>query len=167
MTIFQSPQRVAIALRDNTLSEREKLNFLWVSIAIASIFGQASILGALAQPNIYGLVQLVPWGVEIWGIVVSYRANCRGDNQHFLERFVCLTTSLAIRAFLVYFVLTALIRSLSSLIYLPQLYSLQFLLTQLIVIGMFLYIYLHLKQLIAIAASSDGAGQRETGNGGE
>ncbi|MGB3519694.1 MAG: hypothetical protein WBA43_24800 [Elainellaceae cyanobacterium] len=44
MSIFQSPRRVAIALRDNTLSEREKLNFLWVLFALSGIFGEESVL---------------------------------------------------------------------------------------------------------------------------
>lgn len=153
MTVFQSPKRVAIALRDDTLTEREKLNFLWVLIAIAGIFGQASALGALrALPSVYGLIQLVPWGVQIWGVIASYRTNRQGDNQNFIERFTCLTASLAIQAFLVYLVLTLLVNALPTVIYLPQVSGLQFILLQLGAIGTSAYIYLRLKPLIAQAA---------------
>lgn len=149
MTVFQNPRQVAIALRDDTLSEREKLNFVWVSIAIASIFGEASILSALARPNVAGLILLVPWGIQIWGIMASFRANRRGDNQNFIERLICLTTALSIRASLVSFVLSALIY---SLIYWPPLSSLIFLLTGLVTIGLNLYVYIRLPPLMTQAA---------------
>lgn len=151
MTIFQPPQRVAIALRDDTLSEREKLNFVWVLIAVAAIFGEASILSALARPNVYGLIQLVPWGIQIWGIAASFRANRRGDNQNFLERLTCLATSLSIRPYLIYFVLAAVTYSVMT--YWPPLYSLQSLLANLFAIGMTLYIYIRLQPLMTLAAS--------------
>ncbi len=153
MTIFQGPKRIAISLRDDTLTEREKLNFLWVLIAIAGIFGQASALGALrALPSVYGLIQLVPWGVQIWGIIASYRANRRGDNQNFIERFTCLTASLSLQAYLVYFVLTILVTALPAVIYLPQSSGLRLIILQLGAIGAAVYIYLRLKPLIAQVA---------------
>ncbi|NJO11594.1 MAG: hypothetical protein HC873_20355 [Leptolyngbyaceae cyanobacterium SL_1_1] len=49
------------------------------------------------------------WGILIWGVIASYRVNRQGDNQHFIERFICLTASLSIRAYLVYAVLANLI----------------------------------------------------------
>lgn len=148
MTIFQPPQRVAIALRDNTLSEREKLNFVWMSIAIAAVFGETSILSALARPDVY---ELILWGILIWGVAASFRANRRGDNQNFIERLLCLTTSLSIRPYLIGFVLAAVTYSVMT--YWPPLYSLQSLLANLFAIGMTLYIYIRLQPLMTLAAS--------------
>ncbi|NEQ47309.1 MAG: hypothetical protein F6K00_28725 [Leptolyngbya sp. SIOISBB] len=152
MTIFQSPQRVAIALRDDTLTEREKLNFLWVLIALSAIFGESGILETFRSLfSVYGLPLLALWGIPVWGIIASYRVNRQGDNQNFVERFICLTASLSIRADLVYAVLLTLIRFLGS-----SLLSgwLQFYLAQLVVIGTTLYIYLRLKTLMSIATDT-------------
>jgi FtsH-binding integral membrane protein len=158
LTIFQKPRQVAIALRDGTLAERAKLNFLWILIAITGIFGQDSALRALRTLSSgYGLILLVPWGILVWGVIASYRANRQGDNQNFIERFICLTASLSIRAYLAYAVLVNLILFLSRLIYASQLSVFQFLATQLVVIGMTLYIYLRLKSLMLIAADPNSA----------
>lgn len=152
MTIFQSPQRVAIALRDDTLTEREKLNFLWVLIALSAIFGEDSILTDFwSLPSAYGLLLLAPWGIQVWGIIASYRVNRQGDNQNFVERFICLTASLSIRVYLAYAVLFTLISFLGSSL-LPG--WLQFYLIQLFVIGTTLYIYLRLKTLMSIATDT-------------
>lgn len=104
----------------------------------------------------YGLILLVPWGILIWGINASYRANRRGDDQNFIERFICLTASLSIRAYLTYVVLANLVLFLSRLIYASQ-SAFQFLVTQLVVIVITLYIYLRLKSLMSIAAGTDSA----------
>ena len=152
MTIFQSPQRVAIALRDDTLTEREKLNFLWVLIALSAIFGEDSILTDFwSLPSAYGLLLLAPWGIQVWGIIASYRVNRQGDNQNFVERFICLTVSLSIRVYLAYAVLLILISFLGSSL-LPG--WLQFYLIHLFVIGTTLYIYLRLKTLMSIATDT-------------
>ena len=158
MTIFQQPRRVAIALRDGTLTERAKLNFLWVLIAIGALWSDDSILRAIrAIPSGFGLILLVSWGILVWGVIASYRANRRGDNQNFIERFICLIASLSIRAYLVYVVLTILVNFLARLIFSSQLNMFQFLATQLVDIGTTLYIYLRLKSLMSIAAGADSA----------
>jgi uncharacterized membrane protein (DUF485 family) len=147
---------VAIALRDGTLTERAKFNFLWVLIAIGALWSDDSILSAIrAIPSGFGLILLVSWGILLWGVNASYRANRRGDNQNFIERFICLTASLSIRAYLVYVVLIILISFLSRLIFSSQLNLFQFLATQLVAIGITLYIYLRLKSLMMIAADTE------------
>ena len=157
MSIFQSPRRVAIALRDNTLSEREKLNFLWVLFALSGIFGEESVLVTIrALSSGYGLLLAVPWIILIWGTIASYRANRRGDNQNFIERFIGLTASLSVRAYLVYAILLIPIHVLSRLIFSSQFNVFPFLTNQLVVIGMTLYIYVRLKSLMVIAAGSRG-----------
>lgn len=147
---------MAIALRDGTLTERAKFNFLWVLIAIGALWSDDSILSAIrAIPSGFGLILLVSWGILLWGVNASYRANRRGDNQNFIERFICLTASLSIRAYLVYVVLIILISFLSRLIFSSQLNLFQFLATQLVAIGITLYIYLRLKSLMMIAADTE------------
>ena len=152
--IFQSPHRIAIALRNNTLTEHDKLNFLWVIVGINSLFGQAGFLSGLQTTfSIYGLIQLLPLGILIWGIGASYRVNCRGDNQRFLERFFCLTAALSIRAYLAYFVMVVLLGLLTAITPFISSSYIVFLLQGLLGIGITLYIYLRLQPLMAIAAT--------------
>lgn len=152
--IFQSPRRVAFALRDNTLTEHDKLNSLWVVVAINSLFSQAGFLSSLQTIfSIYGLIQLLPLGVVIWGISASYRVNSRGDNQRFLERFFCLTAALSIRAYLAYFLGSILLQFLASMTPFLSLTYIVLLLQGLLGISITLYIYLRLQPLMAIAAT--------------
>ncbi|NJL46364.1 MAG: hypothetical protein HC929_01155 [Leptolyngbyaceae cyanobacterium SM2_5_2] len=158
MTVFQNPRQVAIALRDGTLTEREKLNFLWVLIAIGALWSDDSILRAIQTiPSGFGLILLVSWGILFWGVTASYRANRRGDNQNFIERFICLVAALSIRAYLAYAILANLILFLSRLLYASQLSVFQFLATELVGSSITLYIYLRLKSLMLIASSADSA----------
>ena len=163
LSIFQKPRQVAIALRDGTLTERAKFNFLWVLMAIGALLGEDSILRAIrALPSGYGLILSVSWGIAIWGVIASYRANRRGDNQNFIERFICLTASLSIRASLAYAVLNTLIFFLSALFSASRPNTIEFYLTELVIIGVTLYIYLRLKSLMLIAAGADSTSDLPT-----
>lgn len=108
MRILQRPQTISDALRDNTLTERDKLNFLWVIVFINSLITQKSYLSTflqLFQSPVFGLLNSLPLGITIWGILVCFRANRRGDNRQFLDRYICLYAALSIRAYPFYFLL--------------------------------------------------------------
>lgn len=160
MRILQRPQTIADALRDNTLTERDKLNFLWVILFINSLINQGSYLSTffqLFQSPVFGLLNFLPLGITIWGILVCFRANRCGDNHHFLDRFLCLDAALSIRVYPFYFLLNVVSNIVRSLISLPNLSLLFFLVNSVAASGLTLYIYVRLRSLIADVASYQGA----------
>ncbi|MBE9129465.1 MULTISPECIES: hypothetical protein [unclassified Coleofasciculus] len=85
--------------------------------------------------------------------MASFRANLRGDNRQFLERFICLSAALSIRAYLVYFLLAFVARAIPSLIYWAPVSILSFFIEGLASIGVTLYIYIRMRSLIAYVAT--------------
>ena len=159
MRILQRPQTIADALRDETLTERDKLNFLWVIVFINSLISRESYLSTFFQlfrSPVFGLLQLFPLGITIWGILVCFRANRCGDNRQFIDRFICLDAALSIRIYPFYFLLNVVLHIVHSLIYLPNLSPLFFLVNSVVTSGLTLYIYIRLRSLITDVASDRG-----------
>ena len=159
MRILQRPQTIADALRDETLTERDKLNFLWVIVFINSLISRESYLSTFFQlfrSPVFGLLQLLPLGITVWGILVCFRANRCGDNRQFIDRFICLDAALSIRVYSVYFlfyILLCIVNFLSGFL-LPDLPF--FLVNSIVTSGLTLYIYIRLRSLITDVASDRG-----------
>lgn len=87
---------LAIRLRDESVSEREKLNYLFLLMAMALFTGSPNLITILRQPFwllIYGAVL----AVGVIGIIVCYETNRRGDNRAFVERLVILAAPVSVR----------------------------------------------------------------------
>ena len=157
MRILNRPQTIANALRENTLTERDKLNFIWVILVVNSVSVSESSLAPFLRfftSPLTALLQLLTLGIFIWGILASYRVNRRGDNRQFLERFVCLTAALSIRFYPCYWLFFLLY----CYGYLPFLYVdwfLSSLIYILVVNGLSCYMYIRLRSLIAYVASPE------------
>ena len=159
MKILERPRSIADSLRNGDLTEQNKLNFYWVLFGLQSIFGQNylnSLLQILVSP-LGAIVHLMPLGISIWGILACFRANRRGDNCQFLERFICLFASLAIRIYPLYFLLYFALQTVGRL--LPGFsYSLQvllFVVSAIVTNALWLYMYIRLRKLMVYVASTD------------
>lgn len=40
---------------------------------------------------------LVYWLITAWGVVICYKANAKGDNEEFIDRFICTSLPITIR----------------------------------------------------------------------
>jgi len=85
------PGALARNLRDGHITERQKLFyvvlmlFLQAAVHFVSSISQRIVWASL----LYSVINLV-------GIFLAFRTNARGDNRAFIERWLCLQTSLSI-----------------------------------------------------------------------
>jgi hypothetical protein len=98
------PQRLADALAANTLSEREKFQYLILWAVAGTLLNSGVGAGdAWTWPRLASLSLLA--AVTVAGLVLCFQANARGDNQAFLERFLCLSAVVGLVATALYYVL--------------------------------------------------------------
>jgi hypothetical protein len=146
LRILERPQRIADALKNNLLTEKEKFRFFLAAILVNGIFGTRSFI---FEFNFYTLIE---FGLTIGGTWWCFQENSQGDNRQFLERFICLQASIAIRIYtivgLLYYLLGAVWSVLERSVYFPQMTTLSFLLWNGLWIGGTCYIYIRLRKLI-------------------
>ena len=116
MIVLERPQRIADALKNNLLTEKEKLFFV-AAILVNYLFGTRSLIFQ------FGLYALIEFAFAVGGVWLCFRENSRGDNRQFIERFLCLQTAIAIRVysvvFAIYYLLGFLWRVLEKSVYFP------------------------------------------------
>lgn len=87
------PGTLARHLRDGLLSERQRFTYVLLSILLTGLTRIANIgtqtNGALVQFLLYLIISLI-------GTLVAFGTNSRGDNRHFIERWLCLHLSLSV-----------------------------------------------------------------------
>ncbi|MCA0754971.1 hypothetical protein KP806_07900 [Paenibacillus sp. N4] len=90
---------LAHELKEKTLSQQQKMKYFLVFILLNVIMIECSYyLGMSFNFNIYDLIgSLETVVVNIAGIIFCYRANRSGDNDDFIERFICLSLPITIR----------------------------------------------------------------------
>ena len=98
--IFLNPGALAAALREDTLNERTKFRLLLLGSGLQFLFGQSAV--AMLRSDAQLVVVLAV--IMVWGITACFKANARGDGRAFLERYVCLSTSISIYTTILYFV---------------------------------------------------------------
>jgi hypothetical protein len=98
------PRRLADALAANSLSERDKFHYLVLWAVAGTLLGtgfgswNAWTWSRAAYLAVLGIITIV-------GLVVCFRANARGDNQAFLDRYVCLSALVGIAMTVLYYAL--------------------------------------------------------------
>jgi hypothetical protein len=81
---------LAEALAAGSLSEREKFHYLLVWTVVASVVGQ--VIGTSLRWDRLRLMSIAPGLlINLVGLLACFKANARGDNRAFLERYVCLS----------------------------------------------------------------------------
>ncbi|HEX6532957.1 MAG TPA: hypothetical protein VF041_00085 [Gemmatimonadaceae bacterium] len=92
---------LARALGQGDVTEREKLGYLLTGIVLQSFGRHYSLLEGIHYPIV--LATVVPMlAITVGGIILTFRANARGDGRLFLERYVCLSVPLLIRVYVAY-----------------------------------------------------------------
>lgn len=97
------PSRLADALAANALSERQKFQYLLVW-AISGVLLQhhgGSQAWGWPRLSFLGLSLLI----TLAGLIACFQANVRGDNQGFLERYLCLSVPVGLVTYGLYFLL--------------------------------------------------------------
>lgn len=88
MVLF-TPGAVADALREERLSEADKVKYLIGGSLLTLILGTPGVWsGSLDIASVFAA--MVYMSLFVAGILLCYDANRRGDDRHFIERFVCL-----------------------------------------------------------------------------
>jgi hypothetical protein len=98
------PRRLADALAANALSEREKFHYLILWAVAGTLLGTG--LGswdAWTWSRVASLALLAV--ITVLGLVICFRANARGDDQAFLERYVCLSALVGLVISVLYYAL--------------------------------------------------------------
>lgn len=93
--------RAAAALRENRLTERDKLAYLLLGIALQSVIGAGGLLSR--RQTVGGvLIFLAFLGITLLGYVRAFQLNQQGDNVHFLERCIVLMLPLLVQFYAIY-----------------------------------------------------------------
>ncbi len=101
MVHFWNVNAVADELKNNHLSERKQFHYFCFSFAVA---GKITLF--LAYVSNYSYLQgftdfVVGISIALVGLFACFRVNEKGDNEHFLARFFCLSLPISIRLFAV------------------------------------------------------------------
>jgi hypothetical protein len=89
-------------LKAGQVSQKEKMKYFLVTIIV-----QMLMTSMPAQPSLqYGdFIRTVIFSIiTAIGIVVCYKANSRGDDKEFVERFICLSLPIGVRISLLLFI---------------------------------------------------------------
>ena len=87
--------RLADDLRNDRLSEKQKMGYFMAATAFTLLFGRGP--GLVSGWTALGVATTVLYGViTLAGIGYSFAANARGDGRAFLERLLCLSLPLTL-----------------------------------------------------------------------
>ena len=89
-------KQLAEDLRDNKVSEREKLYYMIGTVVLST---PLLVPSAPANPDditgeLVGIFILI--SITILGTIFTYRKNQQGDGKNFIERYVCLSFPISI-----------------------------------------------------------------------
>ena len=107
MYIWKTDSLVA-DLRDGTLSQADRFKYLLVLMLITVVIVELSLfvseVPSAATLSESTLVILMTVAGTIW----CYRVNKDGDNQEFVDRFICLSLPILVRLFLLFLLIYSL-----------------------------------------------------------
>jgi len=91
MALHLWPPRLADALRDGTLRDRDKLAYVAIGAVLGTAINRLRSTPWSREVLLFDLAALV---VVLGGIFWSYFMNRRGDGGHFVERYTLLSVPL-------------------------------------------------------------------------
>jgi hypothetical protein len=100
--VILRPRHLADALASGEVSEREKFQYLLVWAAVGILL-PARLGGWTGWSHIRVAFLVASLLITIVGLQACFRANARGDNRAFLERYLCLSVPLGIVTFGLYY----------------------------------------------------------------
>lgn len=100
MALHVWPPRLAEALRDGTLRDRDKLVYVAAGSVLATSLNRLRTTAWTREVLLFDLACLF---VVLGGVVWSYSMNKRGDGRQFVERFFLLSIPVSIATYAVFF----------------------------------------------------------------
>lgn len=89
------------ALRENRLTERDKLAYLLLGSTLQFVIGADGLLSV--RRTLGGvLIFLALLGINLLGLVRAFQLNQQGDNVYFLERCIVLLVPLLVQFYAIY-----------------------------------------------------------------
>jgi len=99
--IHWDTKKLAVALKNKTLKENEKLMYLLASsISFAVLLFMASLPPGESNQVYLVTSTLMSLIVLIAGLFIAFQRNANGDNRAFIERVICLSWPLGVKQFL-------------------------------------------------------------------
>lgn len=97
---FWNTNALARQLKSRTLAQSEKLKYLLATITLYAL--SLEILPIISSPrSSLGIIQsITSVTLAFVGTLLCYKVNSRGDNQEFIDRYICLGWPLTVKIFL-------------------------------------------------------------------
>jgi hypothetical protein len=96
------PRHLADALASGEVSEREKFQYLLVWAAVGIVL-PARLGGWTGWSHVRVAFLVASLLITIVGLLACFRANARGDDRAFLERYLCLSVPVGIVTYGLYY----------------------------------------------------------------
>jgi len=102
---------LATKLKTGELSQADRFKYLFLGVIMFALIGEvASCLGSIRTPAVIEITEsIIVFIIIVGGTLLCYKANKRGDNKEFIDRYICLTVpiflklmALLISVFIVY-----------------------------------------------------------------
>ena len=119
-----SVTKLALELRDEQVSEPDKLRYIFVLMSMTYLVGTPNVFVFLRNPR-YLIVYAAMLAIAIAGILIAYSVNRAGDNRAFVERFFLLAAPISIRVVVLLYVTTFVIARTGILLrvgFMPRIY---------------------------------------------
>jgi len=83
---------LATKLKSGELSQAERFKYLFLSVIMFALLGEvASCVGSIRPPAVIKITEsVIVLIIIIGGTLLCYKANKRGDNKEFADRYICL-----------------------------------------------------------------------------
>jgi hypothetical protein len=113
---FWNVNALTADLRQGRVGQRDEMLYLaaWTSYHLFEL-QNALWMWELPTPLTVGKAFAV-LAISVAGIVICYRANCRGDGEHFLVRFVCISWPIRVKLTVLFFAAAGLLAIVVSLL---------------------------------------------------
>jgi len=92
-------EKLIADFQENKVSEKEKLKYVIFAVAVCSLLTNP-IVAMSEKYSHLGLVHLVLIILmNVYGTLYTFRKNSKGDNIHFVTRYICLIVPIGIKMF--------------------------------------------------------------------
>ena len=97
---------LANELKAKKVSQLEKFKYFFALTIVVVVIGELSYLFPLIEkPNSLDILDSLAYiAVTAFGILACYKANKRGDNKEFIDRFICLSWPIGILLFVIFMI---------------------------------------------------------------
>lgn len=99
--IFWNTQKLSDALREGRVTTAQSALYLAANVLIWSLLVELAAHVQTPKNILDYVLTAVSISSAIFGTWICYRANARGDNRDFIERYVCLSLPITVRVLVI------------------------------------------------------------------